>query len=61
MFVKGTVLPESSVNDTAEAGLKRVVVKRASNVTLVEESHNIVALLEQGDLGADSHDGAGAV
>jgi len=61
IFVKGAVLPESSVNDTAEAGLKRVVVERASNVTLVEESYNLVALLKQGNLGADGHDGAGAV
>jgi hypothetical protein len=41
-FVENTVFSESAVKNASQAGCQRLVVEGAGDVTLVEESDNLV-------------------
>ena len=61
LLVERAVFPEGTVNGTTEASAKDRGVQGAGEVTLVEESSDLVSLLEAGDARADLLDDAGSV
>jgi hypothetical protein len=61
VLIEGTDGAEGSVSYTAETGLDAELVERSANVALVEESDDLVAGTEAGDVLADGEDSAGAI
>lgn len=61
LLAVGAILLEGTINGAANASSHGVVVQRASEVALVEQSKHLVALLEAGDARADSLDDTGSV
>jgi hypothetical protein len=53
LLTVSTILLQGTVNGATNAGSNGLVVKRASQVTLVEQSKHLVALLEAGHTRAD--------
>ena len=52
VLVEGTVLAEGTVNNTTKTRAGTAAIDRAVLVLLVEQSDNLVTLLELGHLGA---------
>jgi hypothetical protein len=61
VLIESTDGAESSVSYTTETGLDAELVERTADVALVEESDNLVAGAEAGDVLADGEDSAGAI
>lgn len=61
LLVEGTVLLQGTVDGSANTSSHGVVVKRASKMTLVEESEDFVALLEASHTSADFFNDASTV
>ena len=61
VLIEGTDGAEGSVSYTTETGLDAELVERSANVALVEESDDLVAGTEAGDVLADGEDSAGAI
>jgi hypothetical protein len=61
LLAVGAILLEGTVNGAANASSNGLVVQRAGEMALVEQSEHLVALLEAGHAGADSLDDTGSV